>query len=122
MGRSIGSKRRDCFDHVIALGESHLRRTMSRYASYDNAARTHLSQARMCRTSASSTSSFTLVASRDGAALARLLTRQYRARRTLTCRLRDKVSHDAISWGVAALACDTGSMKDAQRSGACRDA
>jgi len=32
--RLIGSIRRECIDHVIILGEAHLRRIMSRYASY----------------------------------------------------------------------------------------
>ena len=41
--RLIGSIRRECLDHVIVLGESHLRRTVSKYASYYNEARTHLS-------------------------------------------------------------------------------
>jgi transposase InsO family protein len=40
--RLIGSIRRECIDHVIILGEAHLRRIMSRYASYYNQARTHL--------------------------------------------------------------------------------
>ena len=39
--RLIGSVRRECIDHVIILGEAHLRRIMSRYASYYNQARTH---------------------------------------------------------------------------------
>jgi transposase InsO family protein len=41
--RLIGSARRECIDHVIVLGESHLRRIMSRYAAYYNETRTHLS-------------------------------------------------------------------------------
>jgi transposase InsO family protein len=41
--RLIGSMRRECLDHVIVLGESHLRRTVSKYVSYYNEARTHLS-------------------------------------------------------------------------------
>jgi transposase InsO family protein len=40
--RLIGSVRRECIDHVIILGEAHLRRIMSRYASYYNQSRTHL--------------------------------------------------------------------------------
>jgi hypothetical protein len=39
----IGSVRRECTDHVIVFGESHLRRVASLYASYYNEARTHLS-------------------------------------------------------------------------------
>jgi transposase InsO family protein len=41
--RLIGSIRRECTDHVIVLGETHLRRIVSLYASYYNEARTHLS-------------------------------------------------------------------------------
>jgi transposase InsO family protein len=41
--RLIGSIRRECLDHVIVLGESHLRRILKSYALYYNEARTHLS-------------------------------------------------------------------------------
>ena len=41
--RLIGSIRRECVDHVIALGEQHLRRVLKSYAIYYNEARTHLS-------------------------------------------------------------------------------
>jgi hypothetical protein len=41
--RLIGSARRECIDHVIVFGETHLRRIMSMHAGYDNEARTHLS-------------------------------------------------------------------------------
>jgi transposase InsO family protein len=41
--RLIGSARRECVDHVIVFGETHLRRIMSMYAGYYNEARTHLS-------------------------------------------------------------------------------
>jgi putative transposase len=40
--RVIGSLRRECFDHVIVLGEKHLRRIMRRYLSYYHGVRTHL--------------------------------------------------------------------------------
>ena len=40
--RLIGSIRRECIDHMIILGEAHLRRIMSLYTSYYNHARTHL--------------------------------------------------------------------------------
>src|SRR6266478_2995015 len=40
--RLIGSIRRECIDHVIVFGETHLHRIMSAYASYYNQARTHL--------------------------------------------------------------------------------
>ena len=41
--RLIGSIRRECVDHVIALGEQHLRRVLKSYAIYYNSARTHRS-------------------------------------------------------------------------------
>jgi transposase InsO family protein len=40
--RVIGSIRRECLDHMIVLGEVHLRRVLSAYVEYFNAARTHL--------------------------------------------------------------------------------
>jgi hypothetical protein len=40
--RLIGSVRRECLDHIIMLGESHLRRTLKEYAAYYNGVRTHL--------------------------------------------------------------------------------
>jgi transposase InsO family protein len=44
--RLIGSIRRECLDHVIVFGEAHLQRIVSRYASYYNETRTHLSLAK----------------------------------------------------------------------------
>src|SRR2546427_9159155 len=41
--RLIGSIRRECLDHVVVLGERHLRRTLTRYSAYYPRARTHLS-------------------------------------------------------------------------------
>jgi transposase InsO family protein len=41
--RLIGSIRRDCLDHVIVLGERHLRRVLTRYLAYYHRSRTHLS-------------------------------------------------------------------------------
>ena len=41
--RLVGSIRRDCLDHIIVLGEGHLRRILKAYASYYNGVRTHLS-------------------------------------------------------------------------------
>jgi transposase InsO family protein len=41
--RLVGSIRRECLDHIIVLGEAHLRRILKAYASYYNDARTHLS-------------------------------------------------------------------------------
>ena len=40
--RLIGSIRRECLDHVIVLGERHLRRLLTAYLSYYHGARTHL--------------------------------------------------------------------------------
>jgi transposase InsO family protein len=40
--RLIGSIRRECLDHVIVLGEAHLRRILKSYACYYNETRTHL--------------------------------------------------------------------------------
>ncbi len=40
--RLIGSVRRECLDHVLVLGERHLRRVLKIYATYYNEARTHL--------------------------------------------------------------------------------
>ena len=34
--RPIGSIRRECLDHVIVLGEAHLRRILKSYARYYN--------------------------------------------------------------------------------------
>ncbi|MGB9327411.1 MAG: integrase core domain-containing protein [Pseudolabrys sp.] len=39
--RLIGSIRRECLDHVIVLGEAHLRRILKSYARYYNGVRTH---------------------------------------------------------------------------------
>src|SRR5713226_9725249 len=41
--RLIGSIRRECLDHVIVLGEAHLRRVLKSYAHYYNGVRTHRS-------------------------------------------------------------------------------
>ena len=41
--RLIGSARHECTDHVIVFNEDHLRRILSKYASYYNEVRTHLS-------------------------------------------------------------------------------
>src|SRR5262249_15493994 len=41
--RLIGSIRRDCLDHVVVLGERHLRQLLGSYQRYYNDARTHLS-------------------------------------------------------------------------------
>jgi transposase InsO family protein len=41
--RLIGSIRRECLDHVIVLGEKHLRRILRRYFEYYQESRTHLS-------------------------------------------------------------------------------
>jgi transposase InsO family protein len=41
--RLIGSIRRECVDRVIVLGETHLRRILTKYASYYNELKTHRS-------------------------------------------------------------------------------
>jgi transposase InsO family protein len=41
--RLIGSIRRECLNHVLVLGERHLRRVLVRYFAYYHQARTHLS-------------------------------------------------------------------------------
>ena len=41
--RLIGSIRRECTDHIIAVGEGHLRRILRSYAHYYNESRTHRS-------------------------------------------------------------------------------
>jgi len=41
--RLVGSIRRDCLDHVIVLGEAHLRAILKSYFAYYHRARTHLS-------------------------------------------------------------------------------
>ena len=44
--RLIGSIRRDCLNHVVVLGEQHLRRVLARYLAYYHGSRTHLSLAK----------------------------------------------------------------------------
>ena len=41
--RLIGSIRRECLNHVIVLGEKHLRRMLGAYLAYYHGSRTHLS-------------------------------------------------------------------------------
>jgi transposase InsO family protein len=41
--RLIGSIRRECLDHIVVLGEAHLRRILRSYARYYNDLRTHRS-------------------------------------------------------------------------------
>ena len=41
--RLIGSIRRECTDHIVALGEGHLRWVLKSYARYYNEVRTHRS-------------------------------------------------------------------------------
>src|SRR5207245_8616984 len=50
--RLIGSIRRECLDHIVILGEAHLRRILKSYADYYNGVRTHRSlnqDAPVCR-------------------------------------------------------------------------
>ncbi len=44
--RLIGSIRRECVDHLVVLGEAHLRRALRAYARYYNDIRTHWSLAK----------------------------------------------------------------------------
>jgi putative transposase len=44
--RLIGSLRRECLDHVVVLGERHLRRVLAGYLAYYHGTRTHLSLAK----------------------------------------------------------------------------
>jgi Integrase core domain len=41
--RLIGSIRRECLDHVVVVGERHLRHVLASYQKYHNEVRTHLS-------------------------------------------------------------------------------
>jgi transposase InsO family protein len=41
--RLIGSIRHECLDHIIVLGDEHLRRILKNYAAYYNGIRTHRS-------------------------------------------------------------------------------
>jgi transposase InsO family protein len=41
--RLIGSIQRECVDHIVVLGETHLRRVLKSYARYYNEIRTHRS-------------------------------------------------------------------------------
>jgi transposase InsO family protein len=44
--RLIGSIRRECLDHIVILGEDHLRRVLEAYATYYNHVRPHLALAK----------------------------------------------------------------------------
>ena len=44
--RLIGSIRRECLDHIVILGEGHLRRVLKGYAAYYNHVRPHLALAK----------------------------------------------------------------------------
>ncbi len=46
--RLIGSIRRECLDHVIVLGQKHLRRVLGEYFRYYHRPRTHLSLEKDC--------------------------------------------------------------------------
>jgi hypothetical protein len=41
--RVIGSIRRQCLDHIVTLGEAHLRRVFKAYVAYYNHVRPHVS-------------------------------------------------------------------------------
>jgi transposase InsO family protein len=40
--RLIGSIRRECLDHIVVIGDAHLRRILAAYTGYCNELRTHL--------------------------------------------------------------------------------
>ena len=40
--RLIGTRRRDCLDHILIFGEQHLRPILTLYSLYYNETRTHL--------------------------------------------------------------------------------
>src|SRR5246127_4273227 len=42
--RLIGSIRRECRDHVVVLGERHLRELLANYSMYYNEVRTHVTR------------------------------------------------------------------------------
>src|SRR5262245_40345083 len=63
--RLIGSARHECTDHVIVFNEDHLRRILSKYASYYNEVRTHLSLGKDAPCTARSSGSETLSRSRS---------------------------------------------------------
>jgi putative transposase len=44
--RMIGSMRRECLDHVVVIGERHLRAILTKYVDYYHRSRTHLSLAK----------------------------------------------------------------------------
>jgi len=44
--RVIGSIRRECLDHIVVIGERHLREILSNYVDYYNETRTHLALAK----------------------------------------------------------------------------
>src|SRR5882724_1068033 len=44
--RVIGSIRRECLDHIVVIGERHLRGILSNYVDYHNETRTHLALAK----------------------------------------------------------------------------
>ena len=46
--RLIGSIRRECLDHIVVMGEAHLRRILKAYAAYYNWVRTHRSLRKDC--------------------------------------------------------------------------
>jgi transposase InsO family protein len=46
--RLIGTLRRECLDHMVIFGETHLQRILTAYAAYYNQTRTHLALHKDC--------------------------------------------------------------------------
>src|SRR5438128_8815820 len=65
--RVIGSIRRECLDHLVVIGERHLREILSKYVDYYNGTRTHLSLSKR-RTQASDCAAAESGQSGEGAA------------------------------------------------------
>jgi len=59
--RLIGSIRRECTDHLIVFNAEHLRRILTKYATYYNEGRTHVSLGKTLPTRAQSSGSETLL-------------------------------------------------------------
>lgn len=65
--RLIDSIRRECLDHIVVLGEGHLRRIVAAYTGYYNECRTHLSLDKDSRADGRSNGSASSLLSRSSA-------------------------------------------------------